>query len=175
LSRPRRSSVRGSPPENTYIEVKTVNLRANNSDANWQKPLDRCEHHPENVHYIVDKEWLGAQLYGNSFSARAHFLDYALQFEAANVVRQGTGLLVFCGTGFAWHLSELEDFVDFYLTGTHRLDDPFGPMERHGLQAKKVELQRNVSAFGFVKRGIDRTTAEQCVMPVRGPRWLASA
>ncbi len=165
--------------ENTYIEVKTVNPRADDSDANWQKHVERREHHPENVHYIVDKGWLGAELYGKSFSARAHFLNYTFQFEtrlaAAKAVHQGAGLLVFSRAGFAWHLSELEDFADFYLTGTHRADDPFAPMERHGLQAKKIELQRNISAFGFVKRGVDRTAAEQCLMPVRGPRWLASA
>ncbi len=68
--------------ENTYIEVKTVNPRADDSDASWQKHLDRREHQRDTVHYIVDKGWLGAELYGNSFSARAHFFDYARQFEA---------------------------------------------------------------------------------------------
>ena len=47
--------------ENIHVGVKTVNPRTDNSDANWQKQLDRCEHWPENVHYIVDKEWLGAR------------------------------------------------------------------------------------------------------------------
>jgi hypothetical protein len=163
--------------ENIYIEVKTVNPQADNSDANWEKHVDRREHHPENVRYIVGKEWLGAQIYGNSFSARGHFLDYTRQFEtrlaAAKAVHPGIGLLIFCGNGFAWHLSELKDFADFYLTGTHRADDPFGPMERHGVQAKKIELLRNISSFGFVKRDASQTTEEQCVMPVRGSRQIA--
>jgi hypothetical protein len=165
--------------ENTYIEVKTVNPRADDSDENWQKYLDRREHHPESVHYIVDKGWLGAALYGNSVSARAHFLEYACHFEArlaaAKAVRSGPGVLIFCGTGFAWHRSELEDFADFYLTGRHRSDDPFGAMERHAIQTKKIELLRNISAFGFVKRDMAKTAAERFVMPVRGRRWLASA
>jgi len=160
--------------ENTYIEVKTVHPRAENSDLTWQKYVERSEHHPENVRYVAHREWLGAEIYGNSFCSRAHFLDYTLEFEkrltAAKAVRAGPGLLVFCGTGYAWHLSELEDFADFYLRGTHRPDDKFGPMERHAMEAKTMELQRNISAFAFVKRGMDRTTAEQCVMPVCGPR-----
>src|SRR5271170_6509897 len=82
--------------ENTYIEVKTVNPRAEDSDANWQKHVDRREHHPENAHYIVDKEWLGATLYGNSFSSRAHFLSHTREFEtrlaAAAAVRSGSGV-----------------------------------------------------------------------------------
>ena len=144
--------------ENTYIEVKTVNPRADDSDASWQRYVGRRENHPENVNYIVDKKWRGAEVYGNSFSARSHFLEYTLKFEArlvaAKAVRPGLGRLIFCGTGFAWHLSELEDFVDFYLTGRHRSDDKFGPMEGHDLQTKQIELQRNISEFAFVKRGM---------------------
>jgi hypothetical protein len=161
--------------ENTYIEVKTISPRADDSDSNWQKHVARSKRHPENVHYTVSKEWLGAQIYGNSFSARGHFLDYTRQFEtrlvAANAVHVGSGLLVFCGDGFAWHLSELEDFSDFYFAGTHRTDDPFGPMELYDLQ----ELRRNISAFAFVQRRQDQTTEERCIMPVRGPRQTASA
>jgi len=160
--------------ENTYIEVKTVHPQAKDSEENWQKHLDRQELHPKNVHQIFSQEWMGAQFAVNSFSARAHFLDYACQFEtrlaAAKAVRAGRGILAFCGTGFAWHRSELEDFVDFYLTGIHRTDDPYGPMEAHGLRSKKVTLQRNISDFAFIKRGVQRAKPEQCIMPVRGSR-----
>ena len=95
--------------------------------------------------------------------------------NAATAVRPGCRILVFCGTGWAWSLDQLEDFVDFYLTGKHRLDDPFGRMEAHSLEAGRIELLRNISAFAFVKRGMDETTPSQCVMPVRGPRFLALA
>ena len=160
--------------ENIYVEVKTVHPMAENSEAAWQKHIKRREHHPGNVHYIVNKDWLGAQIYGNSFAARGHFLDYTRLFEArleaAQAVRPGRGVMVFCGTGFDWHLSELEDFADFYMTGRHRSDDPFGPMERHQLETGKITLRRNIAHFAFVKRGMDRVTAEQHVMPVRGPQ-----
>ena len=48
-------------------------------------------------------------------------MTYSQQFEeklaAANGVRPGEGMLLVCGTGFEWHLSNLEDFVDFYRLG----------------------------------------------------------
>jgi hypothetical protein len=157
--------------ENTYIEVKTVNPRTADSDANWRKQLDRRKHHPDNVHVVVIKEGLGASIYGSSFSARSRFLDYSREFEvrlaAAKTVRSGNGLLIFCGTGFAWDQSELEDFADFYFTGVHRPDDPFGPMERHEIERAKIDLLRNITAFGFVKRGTDKIEAEKSVLPVR--------
>ena len=160
--------------ENTYIEVKTVHPQAEDSEGRWQKYLTRREHHTEDTHYIVEKRWMGAQLYGNSFSARGHFFDYACEFEArlaaAMAARPGRGILAFCGTGWSWHLSELEDFADFYVTGRHRPDDPFSRMEAHGIEGKKIELLRNISAFAFVKRGMERVKPSRCVMPVRGPR-----
>jgi hypothetical protein len=164
--------------ENTYVEVKTVNPQAKDSESGWHNYLTRRGRHLEDTHYIVEKKWMGAQLYGNSFSARSHFLDYAQEFEtrlaAATAVRAGRGILAFCGTGWAWHLSELEDFADFYLTGRHRFDDPFGRMEAHGVETNNIELLRNISAFAFVKRGVDRVKPSRCVMPVRGPRFPAS-
>ena len=82
--------------ENTYIEVKTVSAQAKGTEAAWNKYLKRRELHTEHTYYVVDKQWMGAQLYGNSFSG-GHFLDYARQFEtrlaAAIAVRPGRGVL----------------------------------------------------------------------------------
>lgn len=156
-----------------------MNPQTADSEENWQKHLDRRQRHTESTDYVVAQGRLGAQIYGNSFSAGDRFHSYARQFETrlaeATAVRPGCRILVFCGTGWAWSLDQLEDFVDFYLTGKHRLDDPFGRMEAHSLEAGRIELLRNISAFAFVKRGMDETTPSQCVMPVRGPRFLALA
>jgi hypothetical protein len=166
------------PDRNIYIEVKTVHPRAEDSEENWGKYIERRERHPKNVHYIVDWDWLGAQIYGNTFSARAHFLDYAVQFEtrlaAAKTVRPGSGILAFCGTGGPWRCDHLEDFADFYLTRRHRADDPFAEMESHHLQTKRIELLRNISAFAYIERGMERVKPSRCVMPVRGPRGFAA-
>lgn len=96
--------------DNLYVEVKTVRPRTADTDHAWQKFLERSQHHPENVNFIVEKEWMGGAIYGNVFASRAHFLDYSLEFEnrlaTAKADKNGPGCLIFCGTGFAWHLSK---------------------------------------------------------------------
>ena len=160
--------------DNLYVEVKTVRPRTADTDEAWQKFLDRNEHHPENVNFMVEKEWMGGAIYGNVFSSRGHFLDYTMEFEtrlaAAKAIKNGPGCLIFCGTGFAWHLSNLEDFVDFYHTGNHRDDDPFGPMEKHSIERKGIKLARNIDHFAFLRRHIEIPSMEEFHYPVRGPR-----
>jgi hypothetical protein len=144
--------------DNLYIEVKTVRPRTADTEAAWQKFIARREHHPDNVHFIVNKEWMGGAIYGNVFASRSHFLDYTMDFEtplaAAQAIKPGHGVLIFCGTGFAWHKSNLEDFADFYLTGTHRGDDAFALMEQHHIKQEKIKLLRNIGHFAFLRRQI---------------------
>ncbi len=158
---------------NLYIEVKTVRPTAGDSAEDWQKYEARKKYHPENVRYLVCKSWLGAAIYGNSFSARSKFMEYTRDFEArlaeAHKVKPGRGFLVFCGSGMEWRHSELEDFADFYLTGRHRQDDPFAKMEAEALTKGRIALKRNIAAFGFVKRPMDCITAEKWIAGVRGP------
>src|SRR5262249_46226071 len=147
--------------ENAYIEVKTVHPRTEDSEENLRKFEKRRELHPQNVHYIVSSSWLGAAIYGNSFSSRSKFMEYTLEFEdklvKAKEIRSGDGVLVFCGNGFAWHRDELEDFAHFYRTDQHRSDDPFSRMERHAIVSGEITLRRNITALGYLKRGHDRT------------------
>jgi large subunit ribosomal protein L30 len=165
---------RGS--DNLYIEVKTVRPRTADTDDAWRKFVDRSKHHPENVNFLVEKEWMGGAIYGNVFASRAHFMDYALEFEsrlaAAKAQKGGPGCLIFCGTGFAWHLSNLEDFADFYHDGVHRADDPFGPMEKDSMQRKGIELARNIDHFAFLRRHVEVPKMEQFHYPVRGPKFF---
>jgi ribosomal protein L30 len=165
---------RGS--DNLYIEVKTVRPRTADTEAAWQKYIARKKHHPGNVHFIVEKDWMGGAIYGNVFASRSHFLDYTLDFEtrlaAALAIKPGHGLLIFCGTGFAWHKSNLEDFADFYLTGTHRGDDAFARMEQHHIKLKKIKLLRNIGQFAYLRRHIEKPQKEEFHFPIRGPRLI---
>jgi large subunit ribosomal protein L30 len=78
-------------PDNLYIEVKTVRPRTADTDAAWQKFIDRRQHHPSNVNFIVEKEWMGGAIYGkgqregaeelNKYS-RLFILDWASQVLA---------------------------------------------------------------------------------------------
>jgi hypothetical protein len=82
---------------NLYTEVKTVRPTTEDSGENWRKFEKRGEYHPANVKYVVAREMLGAEIYGNSFSARSKFLEYVYDFEpklaASNSVQPGRGWL----------------------------------------------------------------------------------
>jgi large subunit ribosomal protein L30 len=165
--------------DNLYVEVKTVRPRTADTEAAWQKFLEREKRHPGNVHFMVEREWMGGAIYGNVFASRAHFLDYTREFEtrlaAAKAIKPGPGVLVFCGTGFAWHRSNLEDFADFYLDGVHRGDDAFALMEQHNIEHKKIKLLRNIDHFAWLRRHIERPQREEFHFPIRGPRIFLPA
>ena len=57
-----------------------------------------------------------------------------------------------CGNGFHWHEDELEDFVAFYVDGQHRPDDALATMEKHFVDARRLELPRRVVRFGYCQR-----------------------
>jgi hypothetical protein len=166
--------VPGAVGGNLYTEVKTVRPTTEDSEENWRKFEKRREYHPANVKYVVAREMLGAEIYGNSFSARSKFLEYVYDFEpklaATNSVQPGRGWLIFCGTAWGWHRSHLEDFADFYRTGKHREDDAFADMEAADLRSgRRPPLQHNIAGFGFLKRHMDDTTGEGWTPDVRGP------
>jgi len=159
-----------------YVEVKTVRPEAGDEEENRRLYAARTVFHPENVHYIVGGD-IGGTIYANSFRARAHFLDYSLEFEsrlaeARENGRGGPGILVFCGTGFQWRVDELEDFADFYHAGSHRQDDAFGPMEAHNLAKRRVTLTRIIDHFAFLKRPANLARRTEFHFPVKGPWFL---
>ena len=100
-------------------------------------------------------------------------MEYTREFESrlavAGETEPGRGVLIFCGNGLDWHVSELEDFADFYRTGHHRPDDPFGKMEAEAIKQEEIEFLRNIAAFGFVKRPTLSVTEEKWIADVRGP------
>jgi ribosomal protein L30 len=165
--------------DNLYVEVKTVRPRTADTEATWEKYIGRKAHHPPNVQFVVEKDWIGGSIYGNVFGSRGHFLDYTREFEqrlaAAKAIKSGPGVLIFCGTGFAWHKSNLEDFSDFYLTGVHRDDDAFALMEQHNIKEKKIKLLRNIDHFGYLRRHIEVPKMEKFHFPIQGPRHIVPA
>ena len=101
--------------DNLYVEVKTVRPKAVDSEETWKKYLSLKKFHPKAVDYIVTREGMGGMIHGNEFASRSRFLEYTMAFEerlaAAKAIKKGAGVLVFCGNGFAWRLSNLEDFA----------------------------------------------------------------
>jgi hypothetical protein len=132
------------------------------------KPIskDRCDQYgratregwfPKNVHFILDKELLGGELWHNAFSARSSMLNYSIELEEkigqSDLKNSGfVFVLAFCGEGFYWSEDELEDFVSFYFSGRHRSDDPFGIAESKYIAEKGIALARSISRFASMRR-----------------------
>jgi hypothetical protein len=146
--------------DNVYIEVNTVHPEIADTEEAWKNYVERSKHHPKHANFVVHKDWMGGQLYDNTFASRSRFLEYTLDFEPrlaeAKQVREGPGLLVFCGNGVRWHRSNLEDFADYYYSRRHRQDDPFALMEKHHIETEKLQFLHNVDNFGCVRRPIEQ-------------------
>ena len=157
-----------------FIEVKTIRPRSPDTEQKWDQYRNRIECHTGGTQFVVQKEWMGASIYADAFSARSKFLQYAIDFEErlaeALKARNGHGILVFCGTGFEWSLDQLEDFADFYFTGDHRQDDTFADMETHHLTGKGISLQRNISGFAYLERAWTSPAKRKLRCQVRGPK-----
>lgn len=161
--------------DNAYIEVKTVHPDIADTDKAWDNYVKRKQLHPTNADFLTKKEWMGGRLYGNTFASRSRFLEYTMDFEtrlaAAKAITPGPGLLIFCGNGIRWHRSNLEDFVDFYHAGKHRQDDAFALMEKHHIEAEKLQILRNVDNFGCIKRPMEQAPITEFIWPVCGPSF----
>ena len=159
--------------DNLYIEVKTVRPKTKATVEAYKKFEQRKKRHPNNVNFIVNPQRMSGAVYGDAFASRAHFLEYTTAFEerlaAAKAIRPGPGILVFCGNGFAWHQSDLEDWADFYQLGKHRADDAFGPMERHHIEKQEISLKRNVDHFALLQRPFEQARRTGLTFPIRGP------
>jgi len=161
--------------DNLYVEVKTVRPRTRATRGAYEKFEKRKKFHPGNVEFVVDPRQLGGAVYGDAFASRAHFLEYTMAFEerlaAAKAIRPGPGILIFCGNGFAWRKSNLENWADFYQLGRHRADDPFGPMEKDHIKKKEIELKRNVDHFAWLQRPFEQARRTGLTFPIRGPSF----
>ncbi|MBX9682661.1 MAG: hypothetical protein K2X41_02620 [Hyphomicrobium sp.] len=107
---------------------------------------------PDNVQLLFSKEWLGGELWHNSFAARSRMLEYTLELEqkTAECMLQADNtffVLMLCGEGFYWNEDELEDFVAFYFTGAHRSDDAFSKAEAQHMGENSLKLAKTISRF----------------------------
>lgn len=100
---------------------------------------------------------MGGELWHEMFASRGRMLEYALGFEEkirmASLNQPSTSTcMVFCAEGFGWRLDHLEDFLEFYRTGTHRADDPFSTMEAWEMRERGIALDRTIATFAAIRR-----------------------
>lgn len=148
------AEVQGGP--NVYVDVKTIRPMPKERWDQYQRAIKEGWF-PKNVAFGVEREWLGGELWHDSFAARARMLEYTLELEhkfaQAQLANKGdVSVLALCGEGFHWHQDELEDFVAFYRTGHHREDDPFSHVEDKYIDERNLSLSRVVSRFACLRR-----------------------
>jgi hypothetical protein len=153
-----------------WVDAKTV-------DPEWQDD-DRAERHvetmqrhlPSNVHFVVN-----GPAYHHMQAARGRFLEYALEFEdkirLLTPLEHGFYRMVYCGTGFSWHRSALEDFADFYRTGRHRADDGFRNMEAFYIQSNGLQLDRSINDICLVFRPTETEAVSEVRCSIKGPTF----
>jgi hypothetical protein len=139
------------------VDVKTIRPRVNDRWDQFEKAREE-DWFPANVQVGLSEHWLGGELWHNMFAARSRMLEYALQLEAKirdcalGEARENFFILMFGGEGFHWREDELEDFVSFYRTGTHRLDDPLSKAEAKYMADKNIRIDRTISRFACLAR-----------------------
>lgn len=157
-----------------FVDVKTI----------MPEPKDRWEQFerartenrfPDNHIVGLFKEWMGGEIWHGWFAGRARMLEYTLELEEkirdSDLKRRKDTvfILAFCGTGFHWHESHLEDFADFYRSGRYRSDDSFAEMEAHFMKEQKLCLERTVTAFACMHRKRTAVLPTSMHWNVRGP------
>ena len=139
-----------------YVDVKTIKPKPKDRWDQFEKAFNE-RWFPENVCVGLSKDWLGGELWHNMFAVRARMLEYTLELEAkirdCKPVDDNTFfILALCGNGFRWRQENLEDFVSFYLSGSHRADDPFSKAEDKYIADNKITLDRTITRFACMSR-----------------------
>jgi hypothetical protein len=156
------------------FDVKTVHPEAKDVWKRFKNITDRGLL-SDNTELVLHEDWMGGEIAHSFLAAREKFLGYTIELEAKiDAMQDRDGLLfamVFCGYGYDWHLDQLEDFADFYMSGRHRPDDPFAKMEAHSIVEKGITLSRTINSFCYLERKISKTTPCKFGCNVRGPKF----
>lgn len=149
-----------SDAKESWLEVKTIYPEDQDDWAKFVALRDRGRF-PDTVQVLLQEELLGGESFHDSYAARAHLLDYALEVEekirACGIDwQQAPCHLVVCTSAYKLPLHEIEAFVSFYRSGAHAPWDEFGPMEEHSMRLKRQKLLGTITRFAY----FDRPTTE---------------
>jgi hypothetical protein len=157
-----------------YVDVKTIKPRPKDRWDQYERAMKEGWF-PKDVAFVVEREWLGGELWHDAFAARARMLEYTIEFEqkiaqAQLAMNGNVSVLALCGEGFHWYQDELEDFVAFYRTGHHRKDDPFSVVEDNYIGERHLSLSRAVSRIACLRRPQGELLQKRLNWNVQPPR-----
>jgi hypothetical protein len=165
--------VMNSGRPHTWIDVKTVAPEWVETDHEWQRFETIRSQVPDNTDLIVDKELGGAGIGGQMLKSR-----WSLYTRAAEIEEKIEDLtdeekapvsVLFCSSGFAWHLDTLEDFADHYRNGKFRQDDWAATMLPLYMEDTMIAFERTLAGFQYLERGQFEVMPKDFRMFVRGP------
>ena len=162
-------------PLSVWVDVKTIEPATRDRWDQYVRALNE-QHFPATTTIHLEREWLGGELWHHAYASRSKMLEYTIELEAKIAAADALTdadeqifLLALCGSGFHWHVDELEDFVAYYRTGRHRQDDPFAKMERRHLSATGQTLSWKVTGFACLQRAVDQLVPSRVIWNVAPP------
>ena len=160
-----------------WVDVKTVAPKWVENDAEWKRFSDIKAELPKNMHVVVEKELGGAGIGGQMLKTRWTLYSRAAEIEAkleelTDEEKKAPLSVLFCSSGFAWHVDTLEDFADFYRNGTFRQDDWASTMVARYMDQQKITFKRTLAGFHYLERGQFEALPKAFRIFVRGPSFL---
>ena len=181
LTRTRKSIdfvVEGKGGPVLWIDVKTVAPEWVSTDREWERFEAIRAQLPENMHLAVMKEYGGAGIGGQMLKSCWSLYQRAAEIEAKADELSGDEkapvTVLFCGSGFAWHVDTLEDFSDFYRNGRFRKDDWAANMLMRYMVERRIEFKRSLAGFHYLEMKQFEVEPREFIMYVSGPRFGAA-
>jgi hypothetical protein len=142
------------------IEVKTIRpaikdpKEAQDDWSKFERVVKDCLI-PSNCEVLIDEDLLGGVIWHNMIAVRSSMLSYSLELEqkirGCEINHENTiVVLAFWSTNIfsiPWYSDDLQDFVTFYKTGSHRQDDHLRKMEAHHTERMTRNQKRGTMCF----------------------------
>jgi len=165
--------VMNSGKPHMWIDVKTVAPEWVETDHEWRGFEAIRSRLPENTNLIVDKELggggIGCQMLKSRWSLYTRAAEIEEKIEDLTDEEKAPVSVMFCSSGFAWHVDTLEDFSDHYRNGKFRQDDWAATMPPRYMEDTMIAFKRTLAGFHYLERGQFEVMPKDFRMFVRGP------
>jgi hypothetical protein len=159
-----------------WIDMKTVAPGWQDDESAWERINKIRADMPGNTHVVLDRDLGGAGLGGQLIKTRWTFVQRAIELEAKIAllkdVEHGPVRLLLCSEG-AWHADDLEDFADFYRTGSFRDDDWAQNAIQHYMSERSLSFNHSIAGFCYLERRQEAVAARTFTLDVRGPAMFS--
>jgi hypothetical protein len=160
----------------SWVDMKTVAPGWQDDEEAWARIQRIAADLPDDNHLILDRALGGAALGGQWLKARWSFIQRAIELEAKIALltdaERGPVRLLLCSEG-AWHCDDLEDFADFYRTGSFRADDWAQKAIARYMSERNLKFGGSIAGFCYLERRHDEVVARKFVVDVKGPTMFA--